>query len=98
MGGTAGRLARFGSGGFDGGSCMKFAVYYQDEGSWTWSDTPPWDSRPTANNVWAAFTAAEWASEQKLDWSHRQRVFDVLKNKDAEVAGRGGLEGLAIRR
>ena len=45
---------------------------------------------------WAAFTAAEWASLQKLDWSHRERVFDVLKKKDAEVAR--GLEGLATRR
>jgi hypothetical protein len=68
---------------------MGFAVYYQDGGRWTWSDTPPWDSRPTADNVWAAFTAAEWASQQKLDWSHRARVFDVLKKKDAEVALRG---------
>ncbi len=64
------------------------------EGSWTWSDTPPWDSRPTAENLWAAFTAAEWASQQKLDWSHRERVFELLKKKDAEVARRGGLEGL----
>ena len=45
---------------FDEG-CMGFAVYYQDDGRWTWSDTPPWDSRPTADNIWAAFTAAEWA-------------------------------------
>ena len=78
--------------------CMGFAVYYQNEGKWAWSDTQPWDSRPTADNIWAAFTAAEWASQQKLDWSHRERVFDVLKKKDAEVACRGGLQGLATFR
>jgi hypothetical protein len=75
------------------GGCMGFAVYYQDGGRWTWSDTPPWDSRPTADNIWAAFTAAEWASQQKLDWSHRARVFDVLKKKDAEVARRDRARG-----
>ncbi len=74
------------------GVCMAFAVYYQHEGKWAWSDMPPWDSRPTATNIWAAFTAAEWASEQKLDWSHWERVFDLPKKKDAEVAHRGGLD------
>ena len=53
---------------------MGYAVYYQDEGKWTWSDKPPWDSRPTVDNIWAAFTAAEWATQQRLDWSHRERV------------------------
>jgi hypothetical protein len=73
---------------------MGYAVYYQEEGRWTWSDTLPWDSRPTADNIWAAFTAAEWASQQNLDWSHRERVFDLLKKKDAEVARRGRARGV----
>jgi hypothetical protein len=67
---------------------MQYAVYYQDEGKWTWSDKPPWDSRPTVDNIWAAFTAAEWATQQKLEWSHRERVFEMLKKTDAEVKRR----------
>ena len=67
---------------------MKYAVYYQDEEKWTWSDKPPWDSRPTVDNIWAAFTAAEWATQQKLDWSHRDRVFEMLKKTVAEVKQR----------
>ncbi len=97
-GGTTDCPARSGSGWFSRGAAMRFAVYYRDVGTWAWSDTPPWDSRPTADNIWAAFTAAEWASQQKLDWSHRERVFEVLKKKDAEVACRGGLERLTTRR
>ncbi len=67
---------------------MGYAVYYQDEGKWTWSDKPPWDNRPTVDNIWAAFTTAEWATQQGLDWSHRERVFEMLKKKDAEIKQR----------
>ena len=67
---------------------MGYAVYYQDGGRWTWSDKPPWDSRPTVDSIWAAFTAAEWATQQRLDWSHRERVFEMLKEKDAEIKQR----------
>jgi hypothetical protein len=28
--------------------------------------------------------AAKWATEQKLDWSQRERVFETLKKRDAE--------------
>ena len=47
---------------------------YQGDEKWTWSDKPPWDSRPTVDNIWAAFTAAEWATQQRLNWSQRERV------------------------
>jgi hypothetical protein len=46
------------------------------------------DSRPTVDNIWAAFTAAEWATQQKLDWSQRERVYEMLKKKDAEIKQR----------
>jgi hypothetical protein len=67
---------------------MQYAVYYQDEAKWTWSDQPPWDSRPTVDNIWAALTAAEWATQQKLDWSQRGSVYEMLKKKDAEIKQR----------
>jgi hypothetical protein len=55
---------------------------------WSTSDKPPWDSRPTVDNIWAAFTAAEWVTQQRLNWSHRERVFEMLKKKDAEIKQR----------
>jgi hypothetical protein len=76
------------AGAFDGGSYV-VRSYYQDAGRWTSSNTLPSDNRPIANNIWAAFTAAERASQQNLDWSNRNRVFGRPEDKDAEVALRG---------
>jgi hypothetical protein len=67
---------------------MEYAVYFKTRESGRGQTKPPWDSRPTVDNIWAAFTVAEWATQQRLDWSHRERVFEMLKKKDAEIKQR----------
>jgi hypothetical protein len=49
---------------------MGYAVYYQDEGRWTWSRHTAVGQSANSRQYWAAFTAAEWVSQQKLDWSY----------------------------
>jgi hypothetical protein len=41
----------------------RYAVYFSDAG-WTCSTELPWDSRPIAENEWAASAAAVWANQQ----------------------------------
>jgi hypothetical protein len=62
----------------------RYAVYFSDNG-WTYSGQPPWDSRPSAKNDWAAHAAAVWANQLSLGWSERQRVFEKLKQNDAAI-------------
>jgi hypothetical protein len=62
----------------------RYAVYFSDAG-WTCSTELPWDSRPTAENEWAASAAAVWANQQDLGWSDRARVFEKLKQNDTDI-------------
>jgi len=62
----------------------RYTVYFSDNG-WKHSGEPPWDDRPTAKNDWAAYAAANWATQQNLDWSERERVFAMLRKYDAEI-------------
>jgi hypothetical protein len=63
----------------------RYTVYYSDTG-WMTSTVPPWDSRPTAKNEWAASAAAFWAKQLNLGWSDRLRVFEKLKQNDADIS------------
>jgi hypothetical protein len=62
----------------------RYAVYFSEKG-WTSSTEPPWDSRPTAENEWAASAAAFWANQANLGWSDRGRVFETVRQNDAEL-------------
>jgi hypothetical protein len=65
----------------------RYAVYYEGSGIWTAASEPPWDSRPTAENERAAFAAAAWANLQEptLNWSERERVYEMMRRRDAEI-------------
>jgi hypothetical protein len=60
---------------------MQFIIKTKESG-------PGQTNRPGTVGHWAAFSTAEWASQQKLDWSQRERVFEMLKKADAEVKQR----------
>ena len=68
-------------------------------GSGFFAGEAAWDMRLIirTREIWAAFTAPEWASQQKLDWSPWERVFDLLKKKVAEVARRSWARGVGDR-
>lgn len=63
----------------------RYAAYFvHEDGIWKASGEPPLDGRPSAENFWAAYAAAEWATQQKLGWSDRERVFEVLRKNDTD--------------
>jgi hypothetical protein len=66
---------------------QKFAVYYEGGGIWTAASDSPWDGRPTVENERAAFAAAAWANlhEPPLTWSERERVYEMMRRRDAEI-------------
>jgi len=62
----------------------RYTVYFSDSG-WRSSTEAPWDSRPLAENEWAASAAAFWANQHGLGWSERQRVFEKLRQNEADI-------------
>jgi hypothetical protein len=63
----------------------RYTVYFSGSG-WTASTEPPWDSRPSTPNEWAASAAAIWANQQNLGWSDRVRVFEKLRQNDEDIS------------